>query len=119
MNQTLCLITLGLNIKEVRKERGLSQETLATMIGVAQSTLSYIEKGAKSPTTDTLMLICNGLSISLLDLLIMDEHLSDNIEFKQKVKALQKNVTFDLEEYTNNLNVDFDKAVSQVRKKTK
>jgi len=115
MNQILCLKTLGINIRKVRKERGLSQGVLAEMIGIAQSTMSYIEKGQKSPTTDTLISICNGLSISLLDLLMMDENLKDDIEFKQKVQALQSKAKIDLINYTNDLAVDFEEAISEIK----
>ena len=115
MQQILCLKTLGENIKKVRKECKLSQEDLAHLTGIAQSTLSYMEKGTKSPTTDTLIMICNGLSISLLDLLMMDETLKDENELKLKVQALQAANKFDLSKYSNELKGDFSKYISEVK----
>ena len=57
-----------------RGERAkLSQGALAKKAGIAQSTLSYIEKGEKSPTMDTVVAICDGLKISVLELLVINE----------------------------------------------
>jgi len=68
---------IGDKIKTARKRAGLSQGALAKRAEIAQSTLSYIEKGEKSPTMDTMAAICDGLSISILDLLSIDEKKTD------------------------------------------
>ncbi len=47
----------------------MSQQTLAEKAQVAQSTLSYIEAGKKSPTFETLSAIAGGLDLSIMDLL--------------------------------------------------
>jgi|GEM_PF-1050564 len=64
---------IGEKIKKARERAGLSQGALSKKSGIAQSTLSYIEQGAKSPTMDTMTAICEGLSISLLDLIQIGE----------------------------------------------
>jgi|SaaInlStandDraft_3_1057020.scaffolds.fasta_scaffold294249_1 transcriptional regulator with XRE-family HTH domain len=92
---------IGAKIKQARKSAGLSQGGLSKKSGVAQSTLSYIEKGAKSPTMDTMVAICNGLSISLLDLLIIGE---SNEDKNNKVKASELNKNSNL---TDSLEKEF------------
>ena len=114
MSNNLYLNTLGSNIKKVRKERNLSQEALSEKTYVAQSTLSYLEKGVRSPTVDTLLAICNGLSISLLDLLMMDDNFKNgDEEFKNKVKAYCINKSSKLENYKLTVTEDFEKYMSE------
>ncbi|NPV80694.1 MAG: helix-turn-helix transcriptional regulator [Firmicutes bacterium] len=55
----------GIRIKELREAAGLSQNELARRAGIAQSGLSYLETGAKSPSIDTLLRICDALGVSL------------------------------------------------------
>ena len=59
------------------KQRGNAPSYLKALwpkkAGIAQSTLSYIEKGEKSPTMDTVVAICDGLKISVLELLVINE----------------------------------------------
>ncbi|MEW6663031.1 MAG: helix-turn-helix domain-containing protein [Bacillota bacterium] len=60
---------IGARIKQLREELGLSQNELARRAGIAQSSLSYLESGAKSPSVDTLLLICKALGVSLTEFL--------------------------------------------------
>ncbi|GMA70211.1 hypothetical protein GCM10025879_14570 [Leuconostoc litchii] len=53
----------GTAIKEIRKTRGVSQQTLGTLIG-SQSTVSRIENNKTEPTDHTVLLLCNTLNIS-------------------------------------------------------
>lgn len=46
---------LGTKIRQVREQRGYSQEQLANMIGVTPSTISKIENGKFSITVDYLV----------------------------------------------------------------
>ena len=43
----------GAKIREIRRSKGLSQETLAWRAGIEQSTLSKIERGALRPADAT------------------------------------------------------------------
>jgi len=62
-------LRLGRKIKQIREEKGFSQAVLAEKSMIAQSTLSYIEAGKKSPTFETLLAIGDGLGVSVLDIL--------------------------------------------------
>jgi putative transcriptional regulator len=48
-------------IKELRKEKGLSQTELAKMAGTTQNTISSLETGQYSPTAYLSGLICIAL----------------------------------------------------------
>lgn len=54
---------IGKRIKEIRKQRGLSQEKLAEMVDIEQHTLSYIETGNNFFTAETLEKIIKALEI--------------------------------------------------------
>lgn len=59
-----------LKLKERRQKAGLSQEELASRIGVEKSTISKWEKGTTSPTIDRLQHVADVLGCDLVELLI-------------------------------------------------
>jgi len=52
-------------IRQLRLERGLTQERLAARASVAQSTLSQYESGAVSPSLAVAMRLASALDVSL------------------------------------------------------
>lgn len=74
---------IGGKIRKLRRKRGLSQKSLAQMSGIAQSTLSYLESGKKTPQFVTLTAICRGLNISVLKFLSYDEPKMNKKLFEQ------------------------------------
>lgn len=48
-----------------RKEKGISQQKLATLINVPQSTVARIEAEIVSPRLETLILIANVLDVKI------------------------------------------------------
>lgn len=46
------------HLKEIRKEKGLSQAELAEMVGVSRNTISSIETGQFNPTAKLALIIC-------------------------------------------------------------
>jgi len=52
---------LGLRIKELRKQRGLSQEDLAVRSHMSQSYLAQIESGTTNTTLKFMVKIAHGL----------------------------------------------------------
>lgn len=60
---------LGMRIKNIRTEMGLSQEELAFRCGIDAAQLGRIERGQRSAMLDTFEKIANGLGISLSQLL--------------------------------------------------
>ena len=68
-----------MSVKLMREHKKMSQLTLAEKSQIAQSTLSYIEAGKKSPTFETLSAIANGLDISIMELLNFAVTDEDNV----------------------------------------
>ena len=57
----------------LRTQRGLSQEVLSGLAGVARSHLAMIENGSKNPSVDTLWRISDALGMPLSELFRMVE----------------------------------------------
>lgn len=55
---------VGLRIKELRKQHGITQERFALMTGINRSYLADIEKGNRNFGFDTLERIVNGFDIT-------------------------------------------------------
>lgn len=59
---------LGENIQRLRKERNLSQEELAGLVGIDRVAIGYIEQGIRSPKLETLFFIAKALKIEVNEL---------------------------------------------------
>ncbi|HUW65453.1 MAG TPA: helix-turn-helix transcriptional regulator [Spirochaetia bacterium] len=59
-------------IIELRQARGYSTTKLASLAGIAQSTLREIEIGKTSPTWDTIQKVCKALDIGVATLVESD-----------------------------------------------
>ena len=53
------------NLKQIRKEKRISQEELAEMLDVSRQAVSKWEQGQGYPEVEKLLLISNKLDISL------------------------------------------------------
>jgi transcriptional regulator with XRE-family HTH domain len=64
------LSTLAINIRKLRREKGLSQDKLSKLADVAFHTISKIEAGdTPNPTIETLVKIADALEVTVNDLL--------------------------------------------------
>jgi len=61
----LKLDVLGEMIKQIRKERNLTQEQLGDLIGVKKSEISKLERSARNMTLGTVMKIFKGLKANV------------------------------------------------------
>ena len=61
--------TVGIVIKRVREERGLSQEVVSGLADIGRTHLSAIERGTRKPTMETFFKIANAMDIDASDLL--------------------------------------------------
>jgi len=75
---------IGQRIKALRKEKGISQETLAEMIGKSVETVSNIERSIFMPRVDTAEDISKALGVELYELFIFDVSVND----KEKIKLI-------------------------------
>ena len=58
----------NLKMKSARAATGLSQEQLASRVGVSRQTINAIEKGEHNPTLKLCCAICRTLGVTLNDL---------------------------------------------------
>ena len=61
-------LTLKNKLKEARTEYGMSQTTLAKMVGVSRNTISSIETGQFCPTAKLALILCIALDKTFEDL---------------------------------------------------
>lgn len=57
------------NIATIRKNKGLSQEYVASKIGLKQASYSLIEKGSRSLDYSRLLQIAKALDVSVIDII--------------------------------------------------
>jgi transcriptional regulator with XRE-family HTH domain len=62
------LVTIGENIKAIRKKKGLTLSQLATATGLSAPFLSQIENARVNINLNTLNEICNALEVSIVSL---------------------------------------------------
>lgn len=74
---------IGAFIRDVRKERGFTQEQLAEKLGVSQRSVSRWETGKTMPDYALLPGICEVLNINVAELLGAERIAGDNVSKKQ------------------------------------
>lgn len=62
-------LAIGARIRRLRKEKGLTQQTLAELSDQEPSNISHIERGATKLGLPTIVNIANALSVTVDDLL--------------------------------------------------
>lgn len=67
------------NLKFIREQKGLSQNKLANMVGVNQTTIARWETQEIVPSIDNVEDVANVLNISLPDILTIDLRLQNTI----------------------------------------
>ena len=58
-----------MKLREIRKQKGLSQERLAELSHVHRVSISMFENGRKKPNVDSLKRLANALDVSTDELL--------------------------------------------------
>ena len=66
-------MSLGAELRRARLDAELTQEQLAVAAGIDRAYVSLLENDHKSPTVDTLYLICDALGVTASDLLARAE----------------------------------------------
>lgn len=82
---------IGAFLREVRKERGLTQGQLAEALGVSQKSISRWENGKTMPDYSLLPSICEVLGINVAELLAAERIEGDSVSKKQ-VTILTQNM---------------------------
>lgn len=72
------LIQIGLKIKQLRKDKGISQIDLADLCDFEKSNMARIEAGKTNLTVRTLLKISIALKVSIVDLLSTQTEIKKN-----------------------------------------
>ncbi len=81
--------SLGLRIKEIRKNQGLTQEQLAERADLSTTHISNIENAKKVPSLQSIVSIANALSITV------DALLCDSIEQSKDIYKSEAQMILD------------------------
>ncbi|RAS77978.1 helix-turn-helix domain-containing protein [Priestia endophytica] len=81
---------VGINLREIRRDKNISLEELANISDVSKLTLGKIERGEANPTLNILWKICRGLNIPLTHLLTFDENI-EVYRFKDSHQLIEQN----------------------------
>lgn len=68
MNDKELALYIGSKIKELRKNKGLTQKELAILVNMGDTTIANYEKGFRTPKKNTLFKLANALSVTIDDL---------------------------------------------------
>lgn len=70
---------LGSVIRRIRQKRGLSQEVVSGLAGIARTHLTMIENGTKQPNLETVWRIAQALDMTASELIrkVEEEQLKD------------------------------------------
>ena len=69
MQPNRTLRALASRIKELRDQKGISQEELAHRAGLSRTGMGFLETGKRWPRLDTLMKVAQGLNVTVDELL--------------------------------------------------
>ena len=86
------MATFEERLRQLRKEKGLSQKELAEALNVANTTVSIWERGLRKPETDTLEKVRNFFGVSLAYLLgenTGERAGESSVTFAQRLKELR------------------------------
>ena len=82
---------VGVRLRSIRQQLGLSQRKLAKSAGVANATISQIESGTINPTVSMLKRILDGIPLSLSEFFSDELELADKIFFRaEELRELGK-----------------------------
>ncbi|MBQ7865619.1 MAG: helix-turn-helix transcriptional regulator [Clostridia bacterium] len=65
---------LGHKVRILRRARRITQEELATQVGISASFLGHIERGTRVLSLDTLLALCDTLGVTPNDLLSVEAY---------------------------------------------
>lgn len=91
MNDNDFATNLGNRIRELRKNKGVSQLELAYDMDMSMNTISGIELGKISPKIDTLKKIAQKLDIDISELFDFSEHAPKDKVIRKKSRKLPAN----------------------------
>lgn len=86
--------TVGKRVQQYRKQKGLTQEALAELIGIDTISLSKIETGRNYPTAENISKLARILGVEVYELFVNDVEKTN--------EQLMKEILVDLEKIADN-----------------
>lgn len=94
---------LGQKIQKLRKERKITQEQLAEIVGIDPKNISRIEKGNNYPTAENLTSIAKALQVEIYELFVfndvpysrMKDEIIDSLVCEKNILHLYKCLKFE------------------------
>ena len=98
-------MNVGLRIKTLREQRGITVNKLANLAGISQSYLRDVELGNKNPTVETLSYFCDALGVTLRDFFDTEETANNkpNIFLKAEIEKLNETQQLQLADFLKSL----------------
>ena len=98
-------MNVGLRIKALREQKGITVNKLANLAGISQSYLRDVELGNKNPTVETLSYFCDALGVTLRDFFDTDNTAGDklNVFLKAEIEKLNDTQQFHLADFLKSL----------------
>ena len=99
-------MTVGEKIKQLRKDKGLQQKTVATDVGFDQSNYNKVENGKREPSVEVLQKLSVILGVTVDELLnpdnkqqptpvtVEDKTVSEKIRLVEQLEEEDKNVIY-------------------------
>lgn len=84
-------MSIGSRIREIRKQKGLTQKQLGKACKIAESTIRRYELGDLNPKIETIKKIADALEVSIADISGFSEYKQSIIEKSPFLSALQRN----------------------------
>ena len=72
VERSVKIVDFGIRLKELRKQAGLTQQQLATQLGITKSVVSFYELQARSPSPEVLAKLAQIFHVSTDYLLGLD-----------------------------------------------
>jgi len=96
---------VGERIRDLRKEKGLSQEGLGWKADIHYTYIGAIERGEKNWSIDTLSKIAKGLGVGINDLLFLNEPVKESNKSKAiLINEIKKYSPEVIKHFTNLIN---------------
>ena len=95
------MATFGIRLKELRSSRGLRQDQMAEILGIAPSTIGAYERDTREPNFDLVVKIADYFNVSL-------DYLFARTDDKRTLDDALKDNSYDLKEFLRNNYVLFN-----------
>ncbi len=95
---------LGINVRNRRVKLGWTQERLAREIGVSTSFVGHMERGSRTASLETLVLMCNAMNIGadhLLGTNLQPRDLPDDDDTRVEHRAAMRELLSNLQQHVD------------------